>query len=121
MLRENLNTLFERLKEQDPRLTPYKVCQETGINHPNFKSALEGGRPFSEPNLIKLAEHPSCPYTADQLLAWKMLDEYPENVLKEALRALPVETRVSIIAETAAFDSKLLAQVNRVLKEKQGV
>lgn len=103
MLRERLNQIFETLKQQDPKLTPYRVAMEEGINFGNLKDALLGNRPFSDSLLQKLSQSPHLGLSYQELMALRVLDEYPPEAIHEAQRFLEANqpTDEELMAELA--------------------
>lgn len=78
---DSLEAAFERSK-----LTSYKVSLEAKIDQSLMHRVLKGQRKPSEEFLQKLSLVKELGLSYPELLSWKLIDEYGEDVIKEALK-----------------------------------
>lgn len=90
-------TLFERLEalfvevESMTGLKKHRVLLEAGIDPAQYRAYKRASRPLSDDMLARLGSSPNVHVSVERLRAWKAIDEFGPDVLKEALSVLKEE------------------------------
>ena len=98
-LRQIIDTGLHVAKAANPKMTPYGIAKLYGTSHPNLKDAIEGGRGFSDEMLTALGKCPEFPYSYNQLKGYQAIEEYGEEAIYEAFKALYPEKAAQLVSE----------------------
>ncbi len=101
-----LNELIKK-RLDELGLSAYRIAQLTKIGQGAIHQALAGKRGYSLTMLEELATIEGFGYTADQLLAMKVLEEYQPSAIVEAYHSLVDKGLVQPIEQSQFLATKV--------------
>lgn len=98
-LRDTIKHGLDISQSRNKKMTAYGIAKIYGTSYPNLKDAIDGGRGFSDEMLTALGNCPEFPYSFNELKGIQFVEEYGEEAIYEAMKALKPEWTERLVRE----------------------